>query len=96
MELGVDGIELDIQRCASGELVVIHDQDLGRTTNGVGLVSDVTYDEIHRLSAGQWFDIGYRSEKVPLLSEVLDMVAGKSILNIEIKNAPVSYGAIEE
>ncbi len=96
MELGVDGIELDVQRCASGELVVIHDQDLGRTTNGVGLVSDVTYDEIHRLSAGQWFDIGYRSEKVPLLSEVLDMVAGKSILNIEIKNAPVSYGDIEE
>ena len=70
-----------MQRCASGELVVIHDQDLGRTTNGVGLVSDITYDEIHRLSAGQWFDIGYRSEKVPLLSEVLDMVAGKSILS---------------
>ena len=42
LELGVDGIELDVQRCASGELVVIHDEDLGRTTNGGGLVADAT------------------------------------------------------
>ncbi len=96
LELGVDGVELEVQRCSSGELIVIHDQDLGRTTNGVGLVGEVTYDEVRRLSAGQWFDIGYRDEKVPLLSDVLNLLAGKVVLNIEIKNAPMAYPDIEE
>ncbi|MFA6560006.1 MAG: glycerophosphodiester phosphodiesterase family protein [Candidatus Obscuribacterales bacterium] len=96
LELSVDVIDLDIQRCASGELIVLHDQDLGRTTNGAGMVADVTFDEIRRLSAGLWFDIGYKEEKVPLLSEVLDVVAGKSTINIEIKNAPHAYTDIEE
>lgn len=96
LELGVDGIELDVQRCASGELVVIHDHDLGRTTNGGGLVAEASLDEIKRLSAGLWFDKEFYREKVPLLTEVLDLVAGQCLLNIEIKNAPVSYHDIEE
>lgn len=96
LELGVDGIELDVQRCASGELVVIHDEDLERTTNGVGLVADINYDEIHRLSAGLWFDSEFRDEKVPLLSEVFDLIGGKLTINVEIKNSPVSYPGIEE
>jgi len=96
LELGVDGIELDVQRCASGELVVIHDHDLGRTTNGGGLVAEATLDEIRRLSAGLWFDKEFYNEKVPLLSEVLDLVAGQCLLNIEIKCAPVAYPDIED
>jgi len=96
LELGVDGIELDVQRCASGELVVIHDEDLGRTTNGGGLVCDSSLDEIKRLSAGLWFDKEFYSEKVPQLSEVLSLVAGQCVLSIEVKNAPVQYPGIEE
>lgn len=96
LELGVDGIELDVQRCASGELVVIHDEDLERTTNGVGLVGDINYDEIHRLSAGQWFDREFTDEKVPLLSEVFDLIGGRLTINVEIKNSPVAYPGIEE
>lgn len=96
VELGVDGIELDVQRCASGELIVIHDEDLERTTNGVGLVADISYDEISRLSAGLWFDQEFRDEKVPLLADVLDLVAGSLTVNVEIKNSPVAYPGIEE
>jgi glycerophosphoryl diester phosphodiesterase len=96
LELGVDGIELDVQRCASGELVVIHDADLTRTTNGGGFVAEATLEEIKRLSAGLWFDKEFYSEKVPLLSEVLALVGGQCLLNIEVKNAPISYPGIEE
>lgn len=96
LEFGVDAIELDIQRVQTGELVVFHDQDLSRTTNGFGQVKDCSLDEIKRLSAGAWFDASFKSEKVPLLQEVLDLVAGQIMLNIEIKNLPHSYEDIEE
>lgn len=102
LALGVDGIELDIHRCGSGELVVIHDHDLGRTTNGVGLIKDASFGELARLSAGAWFDEelaeceSFKQERIPLLKDVLDLVNGTIILNIEIKNTPVQYPGIEE
>src|SRR5215470_19925973 len=96
LEAGVDGIELDVQRCASGEIVVFHDSDIGRTTNGVGRVADISYAELRRLSAGLWFAPEFRGEYVPLLEEVLDLLNGRLLLNIEIKNAPVEYPGIEE
>ncbi len=95
LELGVD-IELDVQRCASGELIVIHDEDLSRTTNGVGQVCDINYDEINRLSAGLWFDSDFSGENVPLLSDVLKLISGQLNINVEIKNAPIAYDDIEE
>jgi glycerophosphoryl diester phosphodiesterase len=94
VEFGADGIELDIQRCASGELVVFHDEELSRTTNGAGLLKDCTLDELRRLSAGQWFDPSFKDERVPLLVEVLDLVAGRTMINIEIKNTPFEYPGI--
>ncbi len=96
LDLKVDGIELDVQRCATGELVVFHDDDVGRTTNGVGLVADISLGELRRLDAGSWFDKAFRGEQVPTLQEVLELVDGKCMLNIEIKNTPVSYENIEE
>lgn len=96
LDIRVDGIELDVQRCSTGELVVFHDEDLSRTTNGVGLVAHSSLDEIKRLSAGRWFDRSYADEKVPLLQEVLDLVDGKCVLHIEIKNTPIEYEGIEE
>lgn len=96
LELGADGIELDIHRCSTGELVVIHDDDVKRTTNGVGLVKDISLAELKRLSAGLWFGESFRDERIPLLSEVLDLVGGKLMLNIEIKNTPIDYPGIED
>lgn len=96
LQAGVDGVELDIQRCASGELVVFHDEDIGRTTDGVGLVKDISYPELKRVGAGSWFDPAFKNEYVPLLQEVLDLVAGQLVINIEIKNTPIEYPGIEE
>ncbi len=94
-ENGVYGIELDIQRCKTGELVVIHDEDLKRTTNGTGLIKDTSLTDISKLDAGSWFGEQYKNERVPLLSDVLKLLDGKVVLNIEIKNTPVAYPGIE-
>src|SRR5437764_9810776 len=75
-EMGADGVELDAQRCASGEVVVLHDESLGRTTRFAGLVTETPYSVIRTLDAG-------RGERVPLLSEVL--AAFPSRINVELK-----------
>lgn len=96
INMGAGGVELDIHRCASGELVVIHDDDLARTTNGIGLIKDAGLEELKRLSAGAWFDKEFKDERIPLLREVLEIFPQNMLLNIEIKNAPQIYDGIEE
>lgn len=95
-QANVAGVELDIQRCSSGELVVFHDADLGRTTNGAGLIRDASLDELKRLSAGQWFDKSFCLEKIPTLQEVLDILGSSMLINIELKNLPVEYPHLED
>ncbi|MCA1826187.1 MAG: glycerophosphodiester phosphodiesterase [Myxococcales bacterium] len=75
-EMGADGVELDAQRCASGEIVVIHDDSLARTTGFAGLVTETPYPVIRALDAG-------RGERVPLLSEVLEELPLR--INVELK-----------
>lgn len=99
LDIGVDAIEFDVHRCASGELVVIHDEMINRTTNGVGYVKDISYAELKRLDAGSWWGKGetrFAGERIPLLEEVLDLVDGRALLNIELKNAPVGYPDLED
>jgi glycerophosphoryl diester phosphodiesterase len=96
LSAGVDGIELDIHRCSTGELVVIHDDDVNRTTDSVGNVQDISWAELQRLDAGSWFDPRFSDERIPSLRDVLDLIAGKIILNIEVKNTPIDYSGIEE
>jgi glycerophosphoryl diester phosphodiesterase len=96
LEAGVDGIELDVHRCASGQLVVIHDDDVDRTTNGTGLVKDLSYAELAKLDAGSWFDPRFAAARIPTLNQVLDLLSGKIILNIELKNTPIDYPGIGE
>jgi glycerophosphoryl diester phosphodiesterase len=96
LELGVDGVELDIHRCKSGELIVIHDEDLPRTTNGDGFIADKTLEELKKLDAGSWYDKSFAGEKLPLLDEVLKLVQGKTEINIEIKNGYKTYPGIED
>lgn len=88
-------LELDIHKCKSGELVVIHDDDVNRTTDGTGMVKDKTLSELRCLSAGKWYDEKFAAERVPLLSEVLEVVNGRVPIQIEIKNQPVKYEGIE-
>jgi glycerophosphoryl diester phosphodiesterase len=78
LELGVDMIELDVYTLKDGHTVVFHDDELGRTTNGEGLLIGKTFEEIKKLDAG-------KGEKVPMLEEVLDLVDKKTQVNIELK-----------
>jgi glycerophosphoryl diester phosphodiesterase len=78
LEFGVDGIEIDVHTCASGELVVFHDFTLDRMTNGVGEVSKYSLLELKELKVDGKFSI-------PTLVEVLDFIDKKCLLNIELK-----------
>jgi len=96
LELGADGIELDVQMSSDGFLVVIHDEKLDRTSNGKGLVRDRTLAELKSLDFGSWFSEDFRDEKIPVLEDVLCLLSGwDGLLNIEIKNGPVFYPGIE-
>lgn len=86
LDLGVDMIELDVRHTKDEEIVVFHDSTLDRTTNGRGLVEDMTLAEIKELDAGSWFHPDFEGEKVPTLKEVLDLVDGRCKVLIEIKH----------
>jgi glycerophosphoryl diester phosphodiesterase len=77
LEIGVDATELDVRKTRDGELVVMHDADVKRTTNGKGLVSDMSLAQIKALSSD--------GDKVPTLGEALDFLSGKVIVFIELK-----------
>lgn len=78
IEMGCDGIEMDLRRSKDGKIVVIHDETVDRTTNGKGKVSEMTVDELKKLDS--------HGEKIPLLSEVLSEVNAKLYL-LELKEA---------
>ena len=83
---GADGVELDVWRCASGEVVVHHDADARRTAGSPLRVTDATLAELRRLDVGAWKGEQFRGERVPTLSEVLDALPG-AIVNVELKSA---------
>ncbi len=94
---GLEGIELDIQLTKDGELVVIHDERVDRTTEGTGVVRDFTLAEIKRLHI--YADVN-PSQEIPTMRETLDLLEpamrkGLS-LNIELKNSVYPYEGMEE
>lgn len=67
VDLGVDGVEIDVRRCKSGEIIIIHDNKVDRTTNGKGYVKDFALGELKRLDAG-------KGEKIPTLEEAINLI----------------------
>ena len=96
-ELGVDVLELDIRATKDGEFVVIHDEEVDRTTNGKGLVADFTLEEIQKLDAGyKWtnddgrtFPFRNKNVRIPTLREVFEKFPDITI-NIEPKHTEPS------
>lgn len=85
-ELGVPGIELDVQQCASGELPVFHDRDLQRITGAEGRLTARSWSELKQLDAGAWFDDKFRGERIPRLEELFDRYGNRFLYDIEIKH----------
>jgi len=97
IEYGANGIETDVQMSRDGELILIHDEKIDRTSNGTGYVFNMSYDELRKLDFGTWKSKKFHSEKIPKLSELLELVQDKNIeLNLEIKNNIIHYPNIEE
>jgi glycerophosphoryl diester phosphodiesterase len=96
LDLGVDYIELDVHQTKDNVIVVIHDEDIQRTTNGAGLVKEMTFAELQKYDAGIWRGPAFKGEKIPTLAQVLALVNGKTKLLIEIKDTFNEYEGIEE
>lgn len=84
-----DAVEVDVRRCGSGELVVIHDETVDRVTDGTGRVDDLTLAELGDL------DVLGSGEGVPALSEVLRAVPDGVGVNVELKEAGTAVDALD-
>lgn len=93
LEIGVDAVELDVHLTSDGEVVVIHDHMLDRTTDGRGLVRDQTLEGMRLLDAGRWFGERFAGERVPTLVEALELLLPVRVI-VEVKNGPIYYPGI--
>ncbi|GAB6929452.1 glycerophosphodiester phosphodiesterase family protein [Paenibacillus sp. JCM 10914] len=94
-EMGADMLELDVQRSSDGQLVVIHDMTVDRTSNGKGKVGNMTLSELRRLDVGSWYSADFKDEVIPTLQEVLMRFGERTGLLIELKS-PEFYPGIEQ
>lgn len=94
---GADGVELDVWRCGTGEVVVHHDLDLGRTARVPIRLTDAPLSALRRLDVGAWRSERFRGERIPLLAEVLEALPG-AVVNVELKSTrrpdPALPGAV--
>jgi glycerophosphoryl diester phosphodiesterase len=88
--LGADLIEFDVRQTGDGQLVVIHDASLDRTTDGRGAVSDQAAAAIRRLDAGGWFGPAFAGTPVPTLAEALACLHGRGYACVELKQEPAA------
>jgi glycerophosphoryl diester phosphodiesterase len=96
LEAGARAVELDVHRCASGEVVVIHDGSLKRTAGLEAAVAETAWELIRTLDAGSWFDRSFRGERLPLLREVFGTFGDRLTYDVEIKSAPGAVGPLED
>lgn len=98
IEIGADGIELDVHLSKDGQVMIIHDEALKRTTGLDGVISDYTRAELEKISAGKTKNDEFGFTPIPSLEEYLAFMAEHKdkFTNIELKTAPVYYPEIEE
>ena len=97
VELGVDGIELDVHLSGDRQLVIIHDETVDRTTNGKGFVKDMTVEQLKALDASAGFMGVYGKTEIPTLREYMELVKDLPLVtNIELKTNIYEYEGLEE
>ncbi len=94
-QMQADGIELDVMLSKDGVVVVNHDYQLGRTSDGHGLIRDMTLRELKLLDFGSRFDPEFAGERIPTLQEVIDGLNKDMIINIEMKTESVETEGLE-
>ncbi|MCJ7613161.1 glycerophosphodiester phosphodiesterase [Candidatus Bathyarchaeota archaeon] len=88
IELGVDAVELDVRRTLDNEIVVLHNADLNKTTDGRGSVSELTLDEIKRL-------VTEKGEKIPTLEEALQFLGKRVKILVELKETGIEEKVLD-
>lgn len=96
MELGANGVELDVQLSRDGAIVVIHNFTLDKTTSGAGPVAAHTLAELRALDAGAWFDPGWRGTPIPTLAEVFEALPPHAYVNVELKYEGILSNGLEQ
>ncbi len=92
LSLGTRWVESDLRLSRDGEIVLIHDAYVDRTTDGDGAVSDMSVAELKQLDAGSWFDRAFQGERIPTLAEFFQRYRGARNALLEVKDA----GLVEE
>ena len=96
VEMGADGIELDIHKTKDGQLVVIHDEKIDRTSNGKGYVKDYTLEELRRYNYNSLHPECEKAD-IPTMREVFELIKPTDLcINIELKTGVIFYDGIEE
>jgi glycerophosphoryl diester phosphodiesterase len=97
LDMGADGIELDVHLTKDNHIVVIHDWKVDRTSNGSGAIASMALGELKQLDFGSWFSEEFTGETIPTMEEVLDLLRGwNGLLNVEIKIMPGLYEGLEK
>ena len=94
LEIGVDAVELDLHGAADGEIVVIHDSTLDRTTDLHGHINETPLETIQSADAGGWFDAEFAGESVPTLTEALACIGKEAIAVLEIKDPLIAEAVV--
>jgi len=89
IDLGADGFEVDVFRCLTGEIVLFHDKELNKLTNGEGLIEKKTLSELKKLNV-----LG-SDHKIPTLKEVLNIIDKQVFVNIELKGKNTAKATLE-
>lgn len=83
---GADAIEFDVKLSADGEVIVLHDKSVDRTTNGTGKAANLSLAELKTLDAGVLFPTQFPGEKIPTLEEIFESVGKRLHMNVELTN----------
>ena len=94
IEIGVDAVEFDLHGSADGEVVVIHDASLDRTTDHSGPVNQTSLETIKRADAGGWFAPEFAGEPVPTLAETLECIGEGTVAVLEIKDPLIAEAVV--
>jgi glycerophosphoryl diester phosphodiesterase len=96
LKQGADAIEMDVDLCQDGHLIVIHDRSVNRTTEGSGFVRDMPLSALKELDAGSHFDIAFKGEPIPTLDEVFELLGKRVVINLELKQPAVPVEKLTE
>lgn len=85
LKYGAKWIEVDVRKSKDGVLFNLHDETLGRTTNGKGLLSDMLAEDVRKLDAGSWFGPQFEGTPLPSIAEMLDYLKDKAYVFFDVK-----------